>query len=818
MPLRHLPARVRGNSRCCQGDEGLSVTSGDTRLQTYPVGIDPAALGHAERSVPTDEAPPLPPNADLAWIGKSVPRINGRAKVSGVARFTVDVTLPGMLHARLTRSPFPHARLVSLDLSVAARQPGVRAVLALNETVGRAVEAKTNGGSLSGSTARHVLYVGDVIAGVAASTPAEAEAALRLIRAEYQTLPFVVDVESARISGAPPVFEAPVHGAGYADGAAIGATLPQQGNVRGPNKAGSRGNVTEGFLQADVVVEGEFRTQVQTHCCLETHAVVADWRTDGLTVYMSTQYTAGVRSELAQAFAIPLSRVRVVVDAMGGGFGSKSGAGNYVRAAVALSRQALAPVRLVLDREEEQLDSGNRPATVQRLRIGARRDGALCAIALDSYGTAGVGVGAGVGNFAQSIYDCANFDIAQSDVFINAGPGCAMRAPGNTPGAYAFEQMIDELAEKLAMDPLTLRDRIDPSAVRREERRVGAARFGWSRRHLPGSDVGPIKRGIGMAQSYWGANVHTNASCEVRIMRDGSVELLSSVQDIGTGISTVLAQVVAEELGLRPQDIVIRIGDTDFPAGPPSYGSMTTASITPPARNAAHRALRELFGAVAPVLGAAPENLVARGGRIAASDNTRSMGFREAAAHLRTERISAVASRSDDYGGFGRKMGDMASARSALGGVQFAEVAVDVETGIVRVARIVAAQDCGRPINPRQIESQVQGGVLMGLSYALYEERVLDRHTGHMLNADLEHYKIGRSREVPEIEVILLENYQGTSATDAYGIAEPSNIATAPAIANAVYNAIGVRVRQLPMTPATILGALGRIPARSPRT
>jgi xanthine dehydrogenase YagR molybdenum-binding subunit len=794
------------------------VASSDTHLENYPVGFDPAALGQVERQVPTDEAPPLPPNAALAWIGKSVPRIDGPAKVTGAARFTVDLKLAGMLYARLLRSPLPHAHLVSLDLSVAKQHPGVRAVLPLNETVGRAVESAITGQSASGSTARRVLYVGDVVAGVAATTPAEAAAALRLIRAEYQPLPFVVDIESARASDAPLVFEGPVHGESYAGGTATGATLPQQGNVRGPNRTGSRGNVIEGFAQADVIVEGEFRTQVQTHCCLETHAVVADWRPDGLTVYLSTQYTAGVRSELAHAFGLPLHRVRVVVDAMGGGFGSKSGAGNYARAAVALSRQAHAPVRLVLDREEEHLDSGNRPATVQRQRVGARRDGTLCAISLITYGTAGVGLGAGVGSFAQSIYNCANFEIAQSDVFINAGPGCAMRAPGNVPGAYALEQMIDELAEKLAMDPLTLRDRIDPSAVRREERRVGAARFDWSRRQLPGADSGPIKRGIGMAQSYWPANVHTNASCEVRIMRDGSVELLSGVQDIGTGIRTVLAQVVAEELGLRPEDVVIRIGDTEFPAGPPSYGSLTTASITPPARNAAHRALRALFVAVAPALGAAPQSLVARGGRIGAADGTRSMTFSEAAAHLRTERISAVASRSDDYGGFGRKFGDMASARSALGGVQFAQVTVDVETGTVRVERIVAAQDCGRPMNPRQIESQVQGGVLMGLSYALYEERVLDRHTGHVLNADLEHYKIARSREVPEIEVILLENYQGTSTTDAYGIAEPSNIATAPAIANAVYNAIGVRVRQLPMTPANILGALGRIPARSPRT
>lgn len=793
------------------------MATSDTLLQKYPVGIDTVKLGEVERRVSADEAPPLPPNADLAWIGKSVPRINGRAKVTGSARFTVDVKLPGMLYARLVRSPLPHARLLSLDVSEAAQQAGVHAALPINETVGRAVEAAPSGSAASGPVARRVLYVGDIIAGVAAATPAAAEAAARLIRVQYQPLPFVTDIEAARRSDAPAVFDGPVHGENYA-GAASGGTAPAQlGNVRGPVKTGSRGNVTEGFKQAAVVVEGEFRTQVQTHCCMETHAVVADWRPDGLTVYMSTQYTAGVRRELAQVFGIPLNRVRVVVDAMGGGFGSKSGAGNYVRAAVALSRQAHAPVRLVLDRQEEQQDSGNRPATVQRLRIGARRDGTLSAIAVDTYGTAGVGLGAGVGNFAQSIYECANFEIAQSDVFINAGPGSAMRAPGNAPGAYAFEQLIDDLAVKLALDPLVLRDRIDPSAVRREERRVGAARFEWSRRHAPGSDPGPVKRGIGMAQSYWSANVQTNSSCEVRILRDGSVELLSSVQDIGTGIGTLLAQIVAEELGLAPEGITIRIGDTDFPAGPPSYGSMTTASITPAARNAAHRALRELFEVAAPALGTATETLVARGGRIANADNTRNMSFREAAALLRTERISVVASRSDDYGGFARKMGDMASARRELGGVQFAQVAVDVETGIVRVERIVAVQDCGRPLNPRQIESQVQGGVLMGLSYALCEERVIDRHTGHVLNADLEHYKIARSREVPVIEVVLLENYQGMSSTDAYGIAEPSNIATAPAIANAVYNATAVRVRQLPMTPATMLGALGRIPGRSLR-
>jgi xanthine dehydrogenase YagR molybdenum-binding subunit len=627
-----------------------------------------------------------------------------------------------------------------------------------------------------------------------------------------------VDMDQAREPNAPPVYDSASAPAGNAAGFPARRGLPLHGNVRGP-ATDRRGEIEQGFAQVETVVEAEYRTQVQTHCCLEPHAIVANWEPDGLSVYMSTQFTAGVRHELAETFALPMSRVRVVVDGMGGGFGSKSMLGNYGRIAVALSRQAQAPVRIILDRQEEQLDSGNRPGTWQRLRIGARRDGSLTAISLLSYGTAGVALGAGVGNVAQALYACPNFESDQYDVFVNAGPGCAMRAPGNVPGAWGMEQSMDELAERLAIDPLDLRDRIDPSPVRREERRIGAERIGWATRHAAGADPGPIKRGLGVAQSIWGANVQTNAACEVRVLRDGSVEVLSSVQDIGTGIGTVLAQVVAEVLGLRPEQITVRIGDTEFPGGGPSYGSRTTASVTPPARTAAWHVLQQLLGEAAPVLHAAVGDLVARDGRILVRDEaSRSLSFAEVAARLRTDRISAVAARSDDYGGFRRRIGeDAALAQQDLGGVQFAQVAVDTQTGIVRVERVVAVQDCGRPMNPLQIESQVHGGVLMGLSFALFEDRILDPQTGHMLNANLEQYKLAGSCETPLIDVVLLENYQGQSATDAYGIAEPSNIATAPAIANAVCNAIGVRLRSLPMTPAAVLSALGKIPAQERR-
>ena len=770
---------------------------------TFPAGILSAGLGTVTRRISTDEPPPLPPNSGLAVIGKSFPRPDGRAKVTGAVRFTVDIALPGMLFARVLRSPLPHASVRSIDTSAAARVPGVRAMLAI-----------VTPGDRADATLR---YVGAPVAAIAATSMAAATAARALIKVDYRSLPFVAEMNAARNPGAPLVHDETTAPPGHPSGFPAAADLPLNGNVRGPAIA-RRGDPAQGFSQADVVVEGEYATQVQTHCCMEPHAIVADWRADGLTVYMSTQFTTGVRHELAEQFGLPLNKVRVVVDAMGGGFGSKSSLGNYGSIAVELSRRAEAPVKLFLERDEEQMDSGNRPATWQRLRIGAKRDGTLTAISQLSYGTAGVGLGAGVGGIAEAMYACPNFDGAQNDVFINAGPGCAMRAPGNAPGAFGLEQAIDALAEKLDLDPLTLRDRIDLSAVRREERRIGAERIGWQRRHAPGSDPGPIKRGLGLAQSLWGANVQLNSSCEVRLLRDGSVEVLSSVQDIGSGISTVLAQTVAEVFALRPDDITVRIGDTEFPPGPPSYGSRTTASITPPARVAAWRVQQQLFRETALALNAAADDLTARDGKIfVRSDPSRSIGFREAAGRLRNDRISAVASRSDDYAGFRRRMGDAALALQDLGGVQFAEVTVDTESGVVAVERVVAVQDCGRPMNPRQLESQVQGGVLMGLSWALLENRILDEHTGRMVNPDLEQYKIAGARETPQIDVVVLENYQGQSATDAYGIAEPANIATAPAIANAIYNAIGVRLHSMPMTPAAVLAALGKIPrSRTP--
>ena len=533
-------------------------------------------------------------------------------------RFTVDVALPRMLYASLLRTPLPHARLRAMDLSAAERPPGVRATHVILGPRGggtTSVSAEEDVGATRRAEEPVALYAGMAVAAVAAVSPEVAEEGVRLIKVDWQPLPFVVDMDEARADGAPKVFDKLDVQPGFGASGLVRAGLPLKGNVRGP-AADSRGDAAAGFAMADVVVEGEYRTQAQSHCCLEPHGIVADWGADGLTVYISTQFTAGAREELARAFGLPLSRVRVVAEATGGGFGSKLTLGPYALAAVELSRKAGAPVRLILNRREEQTDAGYRLPTWQRLRIGARRDGRLSAISLLSYGSAGVALGAGVGNIASRLYDCANYEEAHYDVLVDAGPGCAMRAPGAVPGAFALEQGIDELAEKLGMDPVALRNVIDPSSARREERRIGAERIGWSRRHAPGAEPGPIKTGLGMAQSLWGANVRLNSACEVRVLRDGSVEVRSSVQDIGTGTGTVLAQVVAEELGLRPQDIAVRMGDTDYPAGPVSGGSSATASISPPARNAAYQLCRQMCALAAPILGVDAEELEARQGRI----------------------------------------------------------------------------------------------------------------------------------------------------------------------------------------------------------
>ena len=540
---------------------------------------------------------------------------------------------------------------------------------------------------------------------------------------------------------------------------------------------------------------------MQTHSALETHGFVVDWKPEEVTVYASTQGTSSVRDEFADVFKLPKSNVRVITEYMGGGFGAKFGAGNEGVIAATLSQKAHAPVKLMLDRRQEHIVS-NRPDSHQTLKIGAKRDGTLTAIHLVSYGTAGVGTGAGTAGPATNLYKCPNLLTEEYDVFVNAGPGAAFRAPGHPQGCFAFEQAIDEVAVKLEMDPLAFREKIDASPARKAERQVILERTNWRNRRPAASDTGPIKHGMGIAQSVWYRFVSMDSSCEVRVSRDGSVELMSAVQDLGTGTKTMLAIIVAEEFGIPPSSVVVRIGDTRFPIGPDSGGSVTAGSITPAVRNAAYQAKQQLFAAVAPQFGTTADNLVLQNGRIALkNDSSRSYTLKQLTAKMPSAEISARATRVPEY----------SKDRLTYGGVDYVELAVDTETGRVHIEKVFGAHDCGRPINPTGVISQINGGILQGISFALFEQRIMDRNAGYMLNANLESYKILGAREVPEIDIVLVENYIAQSSTDAAGIGESAGIITlAAAIGNAFYNATGVRMRKLPMTPANVLSVLGK--------
>jgi xanthine dehydrogenase YagR molybdenum-binding subunit len=779
----------------------------DTRKEKLPFGIPGHNLSEIEREIPIEEPPVWPVNDELKIVGKRVNRIDAFEKVTGGAKFTSDMKLPGMLYAKMLRSNVPHAVISSIDISAAENLPGVHAIhLIENE--------KKEGEENKDGKYPMVKYVGQPLGGVAADSLAIAKDAVALIQVNYEEKPFVIDLDSAMKPDVPIVFDEPIEQ--QEDGGDVGEVhdgSKGKGNLRGPSTSsffgGPRGDLDLGFKEADVVVERTYRTQVHTHMPLETHGVVVDWKDEMMTVYASTQNTNGVRNGMASVFNLPKSKVRVICEFMGGGFGAKHSAGSFGPMAANLARKSGRPVWLMVGRQEEQIAEGNRPNSIQYLKIGAKKDGTLTGIQQRSHGTAGVGLGAGVGRIAQILYSCPNFATEQYDVLTNAGPGAAWRAPGNVQGAFGLEQAIDELAEKLNMDPLAYRDKIDKSEVRKVERQRGADLFDWSRRQAAGSGTGVVKKGLGVGQSTWPRFISLDSSVEVKIHKGGGVEIRSSVQDIGTGTKTILAQVVAEELGLEVKDIAVNIGDTFFPVGPGSGGSVVTQSITPPARNATYEAKKELLKLVAKKWEASSSDLNIINGQVLNKANAeQKMSFSEATKLMRTSQISKVASRSDEYGGFQQPWG---LAFGDLGSVQFAEVSVNTDTGFVKVDKIVAAHSYGRPINIGQIESQINGGVIQGVSYALYENRVMDKGTGHMMNAGVDQYKMPFSMEIPEIESIIVEEYSARSSTDAYGIGEPANIATAAAIANAVYNAIGVRIYEIPITPASILKALNKV-------
>lgn len=749
-------------------------------------------------------------DAEFAVVGQRHSRVEGAEKVTGRARYTYDIRLPGQLYARVLRSPHPHARIARIDTARAEALPGVHAVLSSANAPDMAWYEESR---LFDQTVR---FVGDEVAVVAADSEEIAEDALRLIEVEYEPLPFVVDVEAALQPGAPRLYE--------------------KGNIAGEPQKYERGEVAAGFRAADVVIEQTYTTQTAVHNSLEPHGTTASWEDDRLTLYASTQGIFAVRKEVAKKLELPEHHVRVIKQHMGGGFGSKQIAWKQDALAALLSKQAGRPVQLMLDREAENLAVGNRNATRQRVRIGAKRDGTLTAIeARIELQTGAYQVGgeaSDVGGIYQGLYRCSNVRTEQVAVYTNTGPAVAFRAPGYVEGAFALESAMDELAQALQLDPIELRLRnyteqdqqedkpySSPEALRRCYERV-AEEFGW-RDHrwqttdhqaantstssvVGGRSSNTKRRGIGFAAHNWvGGSGKPPGYAWVKLNHDGSADVITGTQDIGTGSRTGLAQIAAEELGLPLERVALYLGDTaSGPYSPTSAGSMTLATLGPAVRAAAADAKRQLCEAAAPILEEQAGLLAVRGGQVAVvGEPERSISIEEVCGRIAPHMIQGQGARGPNP--------EDQSVRTF--GAQCAEVEVDLQTGEVTLLRVVATHDCGRIINPTMVDSQVIGGVTQGIGFALTEGRVVDTRSGVVLNANLEEYKIPTVADMPEIVHARLDLPDlAANPTGAKGIGEPPLIPTAPAIANAIFDAIGVRIHRLPLDRQRLLEALAQ--------
>lgn len=727
---------------------------------------------HAEKrkvTVAEGDAPSWDLDTKFAVVGSDADRIDGLAKATGRAKYTWDVQLPGMQRALVLRSPVARGKLVRLQFEAARAMPGVSAVVRLKDDGAR------------------VRFVGDEIAAVAAATLEQARDALDAMVADYEA-----EAHNVEYLEHP---EAPVR--------------DDTGHVTDPWPAHE--GIDDAMAGAAVVHDATYRTEVQTHSSLESHGAVASWDGNDLTVWCSTQATFGVRNELGQAMkarGYEVGNVTVIAEYVGGGFGSKFTSGREGYAVCALAREANAPVKLMLDRFEEHTCTGNRPAALMQVRGGLAADGTLIAWDWRSFGGTGFnGSGGGV-TFPQHYLDNAQRRSSHKDLPADTDPARAMRAPGWPQGYFAGELFLDELAVKAGLDPLEVRRRNDPQVIRSEQWQQGAERFRWkdSRNPQPGSpmqgDDPRWLRGVGCASARWGGMGSPGRPAHgitCRIHQDGTVETRSGAQDIGTGLKTVMALLTAEELGIPVERVRVAVGDTRDPSGPAAGGSTVTPSLSPAVRHAAWLAKQQLAGLLVKRLGVPANEIVFANGKVGAGD--RQISFDDACKAIGPNPVEARGQRFPNHG---------TAFNQGVCGCQFAEVLVDSWTGIVRVTRMLAIQDCGLVIARKLAESQVLGAMIQGMGYALHEQRILDRRSGRVLNGDFLRYKVPGAADMPEMEAVMVTVANGHTNTGAAGVGEPPSVAAPAAIANAVFNATGVALRHLPITPDKVLAALAQ--------
>jgi xanthine dehydrogenase YagR molybdenum-binding subunit len=704
-----------------------------------------------------------PAKEDRSLISTRVSRIDGPLKARGAAKYSYDRNLEGMLFARLVTSPYAHARITKIDTSAARKVPGFRGAVLIND-VGAELQ-----------------WMGQEILAVAADTEEQARDVAAAVKIDYEVLPHLVKEED----------------------------VSKAGNYVTPADEKADGDADAAFSAADTVThEGYYGSQTIDHCCLEPHGQVVDWKGDEITVYASTQAVGRIGADLAKSLStdeaigqVSPSNVVVLTPVMGGGFGSKFNIDTWGIACAKLSKQTGRPVKLMLDRDEEQLMAGSRPSFFGNIKVAAKKDGTLTGYQSETWSTGGPS-GRGSPPLPY-VVDPKNNKTRHINIATHTGPARAWRAPNHPQSAVLTMCALTDLAGKLDMDPLEFFKKNAGLTARPEVYRAqldkGAELIDWKTKyHKPGAGSGYMRRGVGLSMHTWGGRPH-DSQCRVTIEPDGKVAATLGSQDLGPGSRTVIGIVLAETMGLPLSQVTVNIGDSRYPPSGASGGSTTTGGVSSSTRRGAVLALDELKKAVAPDLGVSAEELEAKDGTIRVKANpSKSLSWKQACGKLGSKTISQIGEQPMRDGG---KLADQ-----GVGGVQMADVSVDLETGIVKMNKMVAVQDCGLIIDLKTAESQVYGAMIMGICWSLWEQRVYDEFTGKMLNPDMEFYKLAGIGDIGEL-VVHMDVYTYDDR-GVIGLGEPPAISPGSAISNAVYNALGVRVPTVPLTSDKVLAAL----------
>ena len=719
-------------------------------------------------------------------VGKPTSKLDSMAKSTGAAKYTYDVNLKNQLIVRALGCPHAHCRVKNVDASAALNVPGVVHVELLQAP------------KKDGNEPVEIQYQGELIAAVAAETEGAAAEGVEKLNVDYELLDVFTadeDLDAAKEAA---------------------RTKPGGGKIQLEREPGDDDDEEEFenqeierlFSESKYVVEGFYGIDSITHCCLEPHGSTVEWNGDKLNVYLSTQNVSGTANQFAEPLGITADDVTVTCEHIGGGFGSKFAADYWGVAAAKIAQQTGRPVKFMLTRDQELKIAGNRPSGYINVKLGAAADGTVQVWDSRHWGTGGSGGGGVSQNRIPYVYEPKNYRRSVTQVATNNGSARAWRAPNSPQGCAMSQTAYDDLAAKMGADSFDIFMKnldnisIDKKDVYAEQMKIGAGLIDWKANwhpHGKGRKNGSIVEGLGMAIHTWGGNANSS-TCMLRIHPDGGVESFCGTQDLGTGTRTICAMVVAETLGLPVDAVKANIGSSNFPNSGASGGSTTVGAVSESHRRAAQDALAELFAVVAPKLGVEAESLIAAEGRIQVQgQSSKSVSWKDACQFLGLRPLEKTAS----Y----RRGTPSPLSSITVGGVQMAHVAVDSDTGVVKMKKLVAVQDMGLIVNPKTAESQIYGAVIMSIAASLFEHRISDPATGKFVNAELADYKLARLGDVGEIVIHLYEP-NDERQRGVVGLGEPPAISGAAAISNAVCNALGVRVPVLPLTPKRVLDAI----------